>query len=64
MKTFFTWLVTVAGITAGAVFAFQAVQKGRRTVKDALGEAEAIADRTRAALEETENALRKTRAAI
>jgi hypothetical protein len=64
MKRVFKWAAAIGGVTAGTVLAVRAVQKGRRKVKGALGQAEAIAGRTRAALEQTESALRETRAAI
>jgi hypothetical protein len=64
MKRFLKWSAAIIGMAVGGVFAFEAVQAGRRRMKDALGHAEAIADRTRAALEETESALHDARTAL
>jgi intracellular septation protein A len=64
MKRFMKWTAGIVGATVGAVFMFRAVQAGRQRVKHALGQAEAIADRTRATLEQTEVALREARDAI
>jgi hypothetical protein len=64
MKRFFKWAAAIGGITAGSVLTVRAIQKGRRRVKTALGQAEAIAGHTRAALEQTEGALREARTAI
>lgn len=54
----------LASVAVGGTFAFRAVQSGRTKLKNALGEAEAVADQTRAALEQTEAALRTARTAI
>jgi hypothetical protein len=64
VKTFFKWTVIGAIASVGGTLLFRGVQRGRSKVKSALRQAEAVADRTRAALEETESALRSTREAI
>ncbi len=64
MKRFLKWTAAISGMAIGGVFAYRAVQGARMRVKSALGQAEAIADRTRATLEETESALRNARTAI
>jgi hypothetical protein len=64
MKSFLSWTAAAAGIAVASVFALRAVQAGRQKVKYALGEAEAVADQTRAALEQTQGALRTARQAI
>ena len=64
MKRFLLWTVSVAGSAVAAFFAIRAIQSGRQKMRDALGEAEAIADHTRAALEQTQSALHTARNAI
>jgi hypothetical protein len=64
MKRFLTWTATVVGITVAGAFTLRAIQTGRLKMKRALGEAEAVADRTRAALEQTQTALHTAREAI
>jgi hypothetical protein len=64
MKRFLKWTVAIVGIGAASAFTVTAIQAGRRKMKRALGEAEAVADRTRAALEQTQSALRTAREAI
>jgi hypothetical protein len=64
MKRFLKWTVAVGCTAIAGTFVFRAVQAGRQRVKNALGEAEAIAENTRATLEQTESALRTVRRAI
>lgn len=64
MKRFLKWTLAIAGAAVGTVFAVQAVQAGRRRVKQTLADAEAVADRTRQTLEQTETALHNVRTAI
>jgi hypothetical protein len=64
MKTFFAWSVTAAAVTAGVVLIYEAWTAARAGMEQGLERAEAIASHTRAALEETERALRDTRKAI
>ncbi len=64
MKRFFKWATALTLIGVGGTIAYRAVQAGRTKVKNALESAEAVAERTRAALEETERALHKARTAI
>ncbi len=64
MKRFLKWSAVIASVAVGGTFAFRAIQVGRIKLKNALGEAEAVADQTRAALEQTEAALRTARTAI
>jgi len=64
MKRFIKWTTGIIGGAVGAMFVIRAVQAGRRRVKHALGEAEAIADQTRATLEQTEETIRQVRHAI
>jgi hypothetical protein len=64
MKRFFFWTATVVGVGVAGVVAARAIQSGREKMKRALGEAEAVADRTRAALEQTQSALHTARQAI
>jgi hypothetical protein len=64
MKSFFGWTAAAVGIAFATVFTMRAIQTGRQKVKSALGEAEAVADQTRAALEQTQGALRMARQAI
>ncbi len=64
MKRFLQWTVSIAALGVAGVFAARAIQSGREKLKRALGQAEAVTDRTRAALQETEAALHKTREAI
>jgi hypothetical protein len=64
MKRFLKWTAAAVALSVAGVFAARAIQSGRRKVKTALGEAEAVADRTRAALAETQHALRNARESI
>jgi len=64
MKRFLKWTAALIGIAIGGTYAFEAIQAGRRRLKSALGEAEAVAGKTRATLEATESALEKARTAI
>ena len=64
MKSFLKWTGIVVGVGAAGVFAFRAVQSGRARLRSALGHAEAIADRTRATLAETQAALDYARRAV
>ncbi len=64
MKTFLKWTATIVGVGVASVFTIRAVQAGRQKIKRALGEAEAVAGRTRATLEQTEAALHTVRQAI
>jgi hypothetical protein len=64
MKRFLTWTAAIIGVSVAGTFAIRAIQAGRQRVKHALGEAEAVADHARAALEQTETALRTARQAI
>lgn len=57
MARFFRWAVGLTAVGVGALAMARAVQAGRAKLKSAIGHAEAVADRTRAALEETEAAL-------
>ena len=64
MKQFLKWTIGIVGLAVGGAFAFRAVQAGRARLKHALAEAEAVADRTRAALDETQTVLHKVRTTI
>ena len=64
MKRFLKWTVSLGALAAAGVFAYGGVQAGRAKLKNALGQAEAVADQTRAALEQTESALKTAREAI
>lgn len=64
MKQFFKWATALTVIGVGGTIAYRAIQAGRTKVKNALESAEAVAERTRAALEETETALHNARTAI
>jgi hypothetical protein len=61
MKTFLKWTAVSFAVGLGTVFAARAIQAAREKMKRALGEAEAVADKTRAALEQTERALHTAR---
>jgi hypothetical protein len=64
MKRFLTWTATILGITVGGTLIFRAVQSGRERLKNALGEVEAVADRARATLEQTQSTLHSARKAL
>lgn len=64
MKRFFKWTAIAGGAAVGGTVVYQAVQRGRRGMKRALGRAEAVAEHSRAALAETETALHEAREAI
>jgi hypothetical protein len=64
MKRFLLWTVAAAGAAAATIFTIRAIQTGRQKIQNALGQAEAVADRTRAALEQTQSALHSARESI
>jgi hypothetical protein len=64
MKRFMKWTIGIAAVGVGTAAAVRALQAGRAKLKHAIGEAEAVTDRTRAALEQTETALRDARTSI
>lgn len=64
MKRFLKWTAIAAGASVGVIFAVRGIRAGRQRIKNALGEAEAIADKTRQTLAETESALHDARHAI
>jgi len=64
MKRFLKWTVTIAGIAAGGALLMEVIQEARWRVKQTLADAEAVADKTRATLEQTERALHNVRTAI
>jgi hypothetical protein len=64
MNSFLKWTLAIVGTAVGGTLAFRAIEAGRRRLRNALGEAEAVADQTREALEQTESALRTARTAI
>lgn len=64
MKTILKWTALSLAVGLGSVFAARAIQTAREKMKRALGEAEAVADKTRAALEQTERALRTARESV
>jgi hypothetical protein len=64
MKRFLKWTIGIGAVTAGAIATFRAVQAGRAKLKSALDQAEAVADRTRVALEQTESALHNARTSL
>ena len=64
MKSFVKWSAAIVGVWVGSVLAWSAVEAGRRRMRTAIGKAEAIADHTRAALEETEAALHDLRTSV
>jgi hypothetical protein len=64
MKSFLKWTALIVGLGAAGAFVVRAVQSGRKRLDEALGRAEAITDKTRAALEETQAAIHATRSAL
>jgi len=64
MGRFLRWTVGLTAVGVGVVAIVRAVQAGRDKLKGAIGQAEAVADRTRAALEETEAALHQARTSL
>lgn len=64
MGRFFRWAIGLTAVGVGVVAITRAVQAGRTKLKSALGQAEAVADRTRAALEDTEAALHQARTSL
>jgi hypothetical protein len=64
MKRFLKWTVSLGALGAAGVFAYRGLQTGRFKLKGAIGQAEAVADQTRVALEQTEAALRTARESI
>jgi ABC-type transporter Mla subunit MlaD len=64
MARFFKWTLGLTAAGVGTIAMVRAVQAGRRRLKNAIGEAEAVAGRTRAALEETEAALHQAQKSL
>ena len=64
MKRFLKWTAIVAGAGVGVVFAVRGIQAGRQRIKNALGEAEQIANQTRETLAQTQTALHDARQAL
>jgi len=64
MRTFLKWTGFVVGAGAAGVLGYRAFQAGRRRLNEALARAEAVTDKTRAALEETQQAIHATRSSI
>jgi hypothetical protein len=64
MKRFLKWTLGIAGAAVGTVFAVRAVQAARQRLKQTLADAEAVADRTRATVEQTQRTLHEFRTAI
>jgi len=64
VKRFLKWTAIIGGGAVGGVLLVRGIQRGRTRMKAAIGRAEAVADHTRVALEQTEAALRETREAI
>jgi hypothetical protein len=58
------WTAIVGGTGIGVMFAVKGIQAGRQRLKNALGEAEAVASKTRETLEATQRALHDVRHAI
>ncbi len=64
MRSFLKWTAAVVGVSVGSVIAWRLLEEGRHRVRTAIGRAEAVADRTRGALEETQGALHDLEASI
>ncbi len=64
LKRFLKWTAIIGGSAVGGTLLVRAVQRGRSRLKHAVGQAEDVAAHTRAALEQTEAALRHTREAL
>jgi hypothetical protein len=64
MKRFLKWTVVLGGAGLASVVAFRALQAGRIRLKRAIGEAEAVANQTRTAVEQTQTLLHDVRTAI
>jgi enamine deaminase RidA (YjgF/YER057c/UK114 family) len=64
MKRLLKWTAALGALAVGGTLMVRGIQIGRAKVKNALAEAEEVADQTRAALEHTEAALHTARNAI
>jgi ABC-type transporter Mla subunit MlaD len=64
MSRFLKWTIGIAAVVTGTIATLRAVQAGRARLKSAIGQAEAVANRTRAALEETEAALHNAQTSL
>jgi len=64
MARFFRWTIGLTVVGVGTFAIVRAVQEGRQKLKSAIGQAEAVAGRTRAALEETEAALHQAQTSL
>lgn len=64
MKAVLKWIVAVVGMSVGGVMAWNLARAGRQRMRQAIGRAEIIADRQRAALAETQGALHDLRESV
>jgi hypothetical protein len=64
MKTFLKWTGLIAMAGTAAAISYRAIQAGRRRLDEGLRRAEAVTDKTRAALEEAQGAIRATRSTL
>jgi hypothetical protein len=64
MKRTIKWTAAAALTSIAIILINRTIQRGRARLKNALGQAEAVADKTRATLEQTQSALHSARTAI
>jgi thioredoxin reductase len=64
MKSFLKMTAILVGAGLASVFAARAIQAGRRRLKSALAEAEAVADRSRETVEQVQTLLHDARTAL
>ena len=64
MAPFIKWALTIAAVTAGGFVAKDMIQRGRRSVRQGLREAESVVDHTRQAVEQVGKSIHKARTVI
>jgi hypothetical protein len=64
MRTFLKWTLGITAVTAAGLMATGAIQRGRRSLRKGLGDAEAAVDHTRKAVENVQQSIHKARTVI
>jgi len=64
MAPFIKWTLTIAAVTAGGFIAKDMIQRGRRSVRKGLRDAESVVDHTRQAVEQVQQSVHKARTVI
>ena len=64
MATFLKWTLAITAATAAGLMATGAIQRGRRSVRKGLQNAESMVDHTRQAVEQVQQSVHKARTSI